>query len=317
MRLWHFIFLSNWSSDRQPTGETLFELGRRATRHKRPLSLLVYPEGTLVSALTRPKSAAYAEKLGVVSGRDPGAIACCHWLTAPPQPDMKNQLLPRSTGLLFSLRTLALNVPDLVLYDLTVGYPGLPAAAYAQTYYSLQSIYTAHQGPPTVHIHLRQYDLANVPIGTVPQLPSVGGGVKQEGYVSPVELDERLTAEERKTFDEWVRARWTEKDLLLDQFYESGEFPCRDGQRKEIRFELRGFDDYVSRPVGSGSMPGDALTLIFGACFSRPAPHRSDVNGVQLRRRVGHVQDDQVQLQVRAILVRLGDGQGALNRVVT
>lgn len=49
------------------------------------------------------------------------------------QPDMKNQLLPRSTGLLFSIRTLQQHIPDLALYDLTVGYPGMPAAAYVAT----------------------------------------------------------------------------------------------------------------------------------------------------------------------------------------
>ena len=166
-------------------------------------------------------------------------------LTSPRlvQSDMKNQLLPRSTGLLFSLRALKLNVPDLALYDLTVGYPGLPAHAYAQTYYSLQSIYTAHQGPPTVHLHRRKFDLDGVPIGRVP-------GVKDEPVpkkrIRPHVLDEQLTEDERRVFDEWVRDRWTEKDELLDRFYESGEFPCREGQRKEIKIELRGTDDFVS-----------------------------------------------------------------------
>lgn len=47
-------------------GNGLHELGRRATKHDRPLTLLVYPEGTLVSKLTRPKSAAYAAKINQV-----------------------------------------------------------------------------------------------------------------------------------------------------------------------------------------------------------------------------------------------------------
>lgn len=67
MRLWKFIFLKNWEEDRVPTGEALGQLGRRAVKHQRKLALLLYPEGTLVSALTRPKSKAYAEKKGVVS----------------------------------------------------------------------------------------------------------------------------------------------------------------------------------------------------------------------------------------------------------
>lgn len=40
---------------------------------------------------------------------------------------MKNILLPRSTGLHYSLRSLAPRIPDLKLLDLTVVYPGEPA----------------------------------------------------------------------------------------------------------------------------------------------------------------------------------------------
>ena len=38
--------------------------------------------------------------------------------------DMKNMLLPRSTGLHYSLRSLAPRIPDLRLLDMTVAYPG-------------------------------------------------------------------------------------------------------------------------------------------------------------------------------------------------
>lgn len=108
MRLWGFIFLSSWAEDRGSTGEELIDTGKRATKHDRSMALLLYPEGTLVSALTRPKSKAYAEKMGIE--------------------DMKNLLIPRSTGLLYCLRTLSTVVPDLSLYDITLGYPGVPAA---------------------------------------------------------------------------------------------------------------------------------------------------------------------------------------------
>lgn len=67
MRLWDFIFLSTWEVDRDEIGSSLLTLGKRATKHDRPLALLLYPEGTLVSALTRPKSEAYAKSSGIVS----------------------------------------------------------------------------------------------------------------------------------------------------------------------------------------------------------------------------------------------------------
>jgi hypothetical protein len=41
-------------------------------------------------------------------------------------------LHPRSTGLLFCLRTLLPQVPDLQLLDVTIGYPGVPAGKYPQ-----------------------------------------------------------------------------------------------------------------------------------------------------------------------------------------
>lgn len=67
MILWNFLFLSqNWEIDQGPVGIHLDTLGRRAVKHDKSLAVLIYPEGTLVSALTRPKSAKYAEKINVV-----------------------------------------------------------------------------------------------------------------------------------------------------------------------------------------------------------------------------------------------------------
>jgi hypothetical protein len=51
---------------------------------------------------------------------------------SPPQPDFVNLLQPRSTGMLFCLRTLVPQMPDLRILDLTVGYPGVPRGGYAQ-----------------------------------------------------------------------------------------------------------------------------------------------------------------------------------------
>ena len=61
MQLWKFIFLSgSWESDQAKTGATLTTLGRRATKHDKSLALLLYPEGTLVSALQEPAQCAVA-----------------------------------------------------------------------------------------------------------------------------------------------------------------------------------------------------------------------------------------------------------------
>lgn len=114
MQFFRFSFLKgNWEKDRKPLAKHLAfmaSLGqniedaprtgssapRAAIRGlKNKILLLIFPEGTLVSVLTRPKSKQYADKQGI--------------------PDCTNLLLPRSTGLLFCLRSLAADVKDLKL----------------------------------------------------------------------------------------------------------------------------------------------------------------------------------------------------------
>ena len=56
MQLWDFIFIDqkNWDGDRRVAGESMRQIGRRAVKHKRKVAMLLFPEGTLVSRLTRP-----------------------------------------------------------------------------------------------------------------------------------------------------------------------------------------------------------------------------------------------------------------------
>lgn len=101
MHFYRFIFLArNWASDRLPLAKHLTFMAERASRHSASslpskLLLLIFPEGTLVSKDTRPQSKRYAGKMGFN--------------------DLENLLLPRSTGLLFCLRTLASQIDDLEL----------------------------------------------------------------------------------------------------------------------------------------------------------------------------------------------------------
>lgn len=34
-----------------------------------------------------------------------------------------------------------------------------------------------------------------------------------------------IPLDDQKEFDDWLRARWTEKDQLLDHYFETGRFP--------------------------------------------------------------------------------------------
>jgi 1-acyl-sn-glycerol-3-phosphate acyltransferase len=64
MQLFQFIFL-NKEKTLQKSG--LYNTAKAAVEHDLPFSLLLFPEGTLVSRLTRPKSASFAVAQGIVS----------------------------------------------------------------------------------------------------------------------------------------------------------------------------------------------------------------------------------------------------------
>lgn len=68
MQIFDFIFLArNWAVDRLQLAKQLSHLGAKADSANSPLCLMLFPEGTLVSELTRPISQNYAEKVGIVS----------------------------------------------------------------------------------------------------------------------------------------------------------------------------------------------------------------------------------------------------------
>lgn len=146
------------------------------------------------------------------------------------QADLQNLLLPRSTGLLYCLRALSLTMPNLTLYDVTIGYEGVPPAGYAQDYYTLASTFGLHTPSPRVHLHLRKYRLADVPIGAV-----------REG-ASAADADAELSQQDRAEFERWLRSRWEEKDDLMSYFYERGEFPQGKQGSREVAIKMRGTD---------------------------------------------------------------------------
>ncbi|KNZ73498.1 hypothetical protein J132_03262 [Termitomyces sp. J132] len=191
MQLYGFIFLArSWASDRSQLASHLSALGKRAEEEDRPFCFLLYPEGTLVSPNTRPISKKFADKEGIA--------------------DLSNLLLPRSTGLYYSLQSLSPRVPDLKLIDLTVIYPGIPPMGYGQNYYTLRSIFMDGVPPPVIHIHLKMFDVAtDVPI------------------------------EEKKTFDVWLRELWQEKDDLITVFLQTGSFRVSGMSPIEIPVKLR------------------------------------------------------------------------------
>ncbi|GAA5985407.1 hypothetical protein JCM11641_000147 [Rhodosporidiobolus odoratus] len=209
MQLFHFCFI-----DKKKTlgRSNLYRTAAAAVKRDEPYQALLFPEGTLYSVLTRPKSAKYAESLGI--------------------PNATNVLLPRSAGLFFSLRCLLALIPasSLTFYDLTVGYTGVPAQGFAQSYYTLQSAFGRGIAPPTVHMHFRQHRVEDVPLG------------KYSATAPPRQIEASLTSEDKQVFDTWLREKWQEKDLLMGGFGEKGEFPTGPQGKVEFRIRMRTAD---------------------------------------------------------------------------
>ena len=67
MQFFNFIFLArSWASDRIELATRLSQLGQQVETEDKPLTLILYPEGTLVSKDTRPISKKFADKMGIV-----------------------------------------------------------------------------------------------------------------------------------------------------------------------------------------------------------------------------------------------------------
>jgi hypothetical protein len=80
------------------------------------------------------------------------------------------------------------------LYDLTVGYPGIPPGENPEDVMTMRRIFCEGTGPHKIHIYIRRYRLDSLPTET-------------------------------EQFTQWLLDRWTEKDKRLIYFNEHGRFP--------------------------------------------------------------------------------------------
>ncbi|KAG0140539.1 hypothetical protein CROQUDRAFT_665047 [Cronartium quercuum f. sp. fusiforme G11] len=219
MQLFSFIFLNrSWASDKASLTSDLMTMAHQALNSpdRQSLSLLIFPEGTLVSPHTRPISKRYCDQNGY--------------------PNLNHCLLPRSTGTLFCIRALSRSIPDLQLIDLTIGYPGIPAHGNGQDFYTLQSIFGYGHSPPKVHIHLRMIPISSIPIGVSPKVAGVN--------IDP-------TMEEAKIFDKWLRDQWIRKDEMLERFYQNGSMcELKEDELKQRKLEIK----IGLRPDGDGTL---------------------------------------------------------------
>ncbi|WVO13903.1 hypothetical protein L204_101527 [Cryptococcus depauperatus] len=252
MRFFNFIFLKrSWAADKDNLALALTQLGRKCRtdtgnleissllppKKRSPLWLLIFPEGTIVSDEERIKSIRYAEREGI--------------------DDYVTSLHPRSTGLLFCLRTLLQEIPDLQLLDLTIGYPGVPYEKYPQDWYGLSSVFLRSVPPPTVHIHLHLYSLS-APDLKIPSLGTTADTPDNTGLSSNIGL---ATPQEARAFELWLRGLWDAKEKRMSNFYKEQQFA---DHKSIIPIKQQHWYDWFSA-IGGGGMA--TLIAFFAICY--------------------------------------------------
>ncbi|KAM0788724.1 hypothetical protein ACM66B_002817 [Microbotryomycetes sp. NB124-2] len=219
-----FVFADDLRGDKVEVGETLWQLGRRSTKHNRNIAFVYYPEKTVFSAENR------------VASKSENAN------------ELTKVLSPRDKGLLYTLRTLKLNTPDLSLYDMTIGYSTNPHTLSSSSKpYLFRALAALRHPPQTIHIHLKQIEFDSIPIGVI----DTADKPEAKDRLNAVELDNNLTDDDRRAFKDWLEEKWTEKNKLVEDFEKNRGFKVQDGedaetQQRSFKVELRSFDDHLS-----------------------------------------------------------------------
>jgi hypothetical protein len=86
-------------------------------------------------------------------------------------------------------------------------------------------------------MHIRRFDVAkHVPIGALSGTSRSQLNGSPHGQTIGVDVPE----DEREAFDVWLRDRWSEKDQLLQRFYDTGSFSSLDkSPALDIPLQLR------------------------------------------------------------------------------
>ncbi|MCJ1477470.1 hypothetical protein MMC13_006142 [Lambiella insularis] len=141
--------------------------------------------------------------------------------------DMHHLLLPRSTGLQFVVQQLKQTVP--YIYDCTIAYEGvryviiftywLRHGQYAQNIFTIQQAYLRGTPPKSVNMYWRRFAVSTIPLN------------------------------DSKAFEHWIRSRWHEKDLLINEYLRTGRFPADDGVDKTSDGQIRRGAGYIETEI--------------------------------------------------------------------
>lgn len=172
MKNYRFFFLSrSWAQDEKILTDGLNKINEEK---QYPAWVLLFPEGTTISANGVRKTVEYSKKFN------------------PPLDVPKHVLIPRARGLRFSIEKLHQSVEH--VYDATIYYEGIPDAHFGEDFYSMKTMFLDRLYPRKIHVYWRAYKVVDIPW------------------------------QDEAKFEQWLQARWQEKDDLLDTFRRTGRF---------------------------------------------------------------------------------------------
>ncbi|KAJ3412438.1 hypothetical protein HDV05_000742 [Chytridiales sp. JEL 0842] len=202
MWFYEFIYMKQkWEKDKDNMRKHLL----RAKNPDVPLWMLIFPEGTLNTPGNVAKSQAFAKKHNI-------------------EPHPKHVILPKSTGLHFSLSVLQPEVTD--LFDVTLGYTGIEGTEIPYDSYLVDKVFWKGQYPREVHMHIKRIKVDTIPGFTPEDLKETEANGSPDLPNSPNSPNGlHITAPgPRLRFDTWLRNIFTEKDERLAGFYRNQYF---------------------------------------------------------------------------------------------
>lgn len=118
----------------------------------------------------------------------------------------------------------------------------------APEYFTLRSTYFQGRPPKSVNMHWRRFAVSSIPV------------------------------KDPAAFEQWILARWREKDELLETFYNTGRFPAdsaaRDGKDKgyietEVRLKSRAEIGQIFVVLAAVAMVCNVFAKLYTMMFSR------------------------------------------------
>ncbi|CAI4057881.1 putative acyltransferase SKDI_04G2510 [Saccharomyces kudriavzevii IFO 1802] len=132
---------------------------------------------------------------------------------------LRHLLLPHSKGLKFALEKLALSLD--AVYDVTIGYSPALRTEYVGTKFTLKKIFLMGVYPERIDFHIREFKVDEIPL------------------------------QDDEVFFNWLLGVWKEKDQLLENYYNTGQFRSDDENRNRsvvITKQTDGFQHDASAP---------------------------------------------------------------------